>query len=224
MAAAKTAGAEVKETGFFNMDHPGSRMDWPLETLQKIFTAKAGDILEPVETASGIQIIRITEKKPAFIPAFDTAKSTVKDKLTAEKTMALAKETSAEIQKTMAAKVSDAASFETTASELGLTTKTTPLFSRGDYIPEIGISDDFASAAFGLNKEKPLSAVVLTTRGPAILYWKALQPVDEKKFEEVKKDFTLALYEEERIAAMNRVIKEIKEKAGLESYLEKVKK
>ncbi|MBF0386620.1 MAG: peptidyl-prolyl cis-trans isomerase [Candidatus Omnitrophica bacterium] len=223
-AAAKTAGAQIKETGFFNMEQPDMSQDWPLELMQKIFEAKAGDILKPEETASGIQVIKILARNPAFIPEFAKAKTTVKDRLLADRSLALAKDKAVEVYKTLAEKVAGKTSFDTSIAALNLTKKTTPFFALGDYVPEIGISEDFASAAFALNKDQPLSNVVHTTKGPAILYWEALQPIDEKKFTEVKKDFSNTLYEEQRVAAMNRVIKEIKEKAGLESYLDKIKK
>jgi hypothetical protein len=65
--------------------------------------------------------------------------------------------------------------------------------------------------------------VVITPRGPAILHWTATQPIDEKKFEEVKKDFTDSLYAEARVHAMNEVIDSLREKAKLENYLAQIK-
>ncbi len=222
--AVKTAGAQLKETGFFNIDQPEMSLNWPLELLQKVFAAKTGDILRPEEIDDNLQVIKIADRKPAFVPPFDKAKNTIKDKMLAEKSVSLAQEKAVAVQKDITAKTTGNNSFDTVITELGLIKKTTPFFSPGDYIPEIGISEDFSAAAFSLNKEHPLSSVVHTSRGPVILHWETLQPIDEKKFEETKKDFSATLYEEQRVAAMNRVIKEIKEKAGLENYMDKVKK
>jgi peptidyl-prolyl cis-trans isomerase D len=222
--AAKAAGAQVNETGLISAEQPDFSMKWPLEVLQKIVTAKAGAILEPVETADSIQVLKIAEKKPAFIPEFNKAKDAVKAKIIDEKTLALAKEKAIETQKTIAVKTGSGVAFASAALELSLNAKKTPFFGLGDYIPEIGISDDFTTAAFTLNKEKPLSDTVLTTRGPVILAFEAIQPIDEKKFEEMKKEFSNSLLEEKRVETMNRVIKEIKEKAKLETYLDKTKK
>ncbi len=222
-AAAIAAGAQVKETGFFSMEQPETDQNWPLEVLQKVFEAKTGDILKPVGTDTGIQVIKVSARKPAFVPTFNKAKNAVKEKILSEKTLAMAKDKAAEIRKTITSRIAGAPSFDAAIADLGLVKKTTPFFALGDYVPEIGISEDFSAAAFTLNKEKPLSDVVFTSRGPVILYFEALQPIDEKKFEEVKKDFTASLYEEQKVAAMNRVIKGIKEKAGLESYLDKIR-
>ncbi len=222
-SAAKAAGALIRETGFFNMEQLDSGLDWPLDLLQKVFEAKKGDMLEPVETIQGIQILKISDKKLAFIPEFNKAQKAIQEKWIADKSLTIAKEKSKEVHKSLLTKLSIGMSFEATAQTLSIEKKTTPFFGLGEYVPEIGISDDFASAAFTLNKEHPVSDVVLTSRGPVILKWEALQPIDEKKFEELKKDFTDSLVEEQRISTMNRVIKEIKEKAGLESYLDKIK-
>lgn len=222
-AAAKTAGAEFKQTGLFSIDQPNKDIHWSLELMQGVFSAKAGDVMEPVEYDSGIQVVKVVEKKPAFIPEFDKAKPAVTAKVTSEKALQIAKDKAAEVLKTIAPKIPGTASFEAAVKALGLEKQTTPFFSLEEYIPEIGLSEDFASAAFNLSKDKPLSNVVVTSRGPAILYWEAIQPIDEKKFEEVKKDFTANLYEEKRIATMNRIIKEIKEKAKLETYMDKIK-
>lgn len=222
-AAAAAAGADVKDTGFFNMEQPEIAMSLPLEILQKAFDAKTGEILKPVDTDAGIQVIKVLARKPATIPPFEKARTAIKEKMLAEKTLVMAKEKAAELQQTIADKLLNNIPFDAAAVGLGLTKKTTPFFALGDYVPEIGISEDFASAAFALSKDKPLSGVVQTSRGPVILHWEALQPIDEKKFEEVKKDFAATIYEEQKVAAMNRVIKEIKEKAKLESYLDKIK-
>ena len=48
--------------------------------------------------------------------------------------------------------------------------------------------------------------------------------IDEKKFAEDKEGFTKTLTDEARVAAMNQVIREVKERAQLESYLDKFKK
>ncbi|MEI6437931.1 MAG: peptidyl-prolyl cis-trans isomerase [Candidatus Omnitrophota bacterium] len=221
--SALAAGAQVKETGFFNMEQADMGLNWPLETLQKAFEAKAGEILKPVKTDSGSQVIKVSEKKPASIPPFDKAVNAIKEKILSERSLALAKNKAAGIQKDLLAKTAANVAFETALTELNLTRKTTPFFALGEYVPEIGLSEDFSAAAFTLSSAKPLSDVVTTSRGPVILHFEALQPVDEKKFADVKKDFAASIYEEQKVSAMNRVIKGIKEKAKLESYIDKIK-
>jgi peptidyl-prolyl cis-trans isomerase D len=222
-AAAKTAGALVKETGLVSVEQPELNMKWPLETLQTIVGSSVGAILGPITTNDSIQVLKVIDKKPASIPPFTAITDTVKHKVIAEQSLALANKKAAEAQKVLAGKATAGIPFAAAATGLNLPVKTTGFFSLGEYIPEIGLSDDFAAAAFALNKENPVSSVVTTTRGPVILYFGSLQPVDPKKFDEVKADFSKSLMEEKRVETMNRVIKTIKEKAGLETYTDKIK-
>jgi peptidyl-prolyl cis-trans isomerase D len=220
--AAKEYGATIKHTGLFNMDTPGKDIGTSLDLLEQVFSASTGDILGPFETPAGYQIIRIAEKQPAAIPDFDK----IKDKATAavlkNKAMQIASEKAAAFQKTLAANVKSPADLAGAAKNIGLDVKQTPFFGLGDYVPEVGLSDDFTSAAFKLNKDALLSDVVSTPRGLAILCWNATQPADEKKFAEVKKDFEASLYSEARVHAMNELINSLKEKAKLENYIAKI--
>jgi hypothetical protein len=94
----------------------------------------------------------------------------------------------------------------------------------GEYLPEIGISEDFSTAALALNDKDLLSNVVQTAKGPAVLWWGASQPFDDKKFEEDKQDFAKSLYQYEQSKAINEIVTEIRGRAKLESYLDKLKK
>ncbi len=221
-ATAKEYNAAVKETGFFNMNAPNPEVAWSFDLLQQIFTAKPGDTLAPMEAPNGYQIVRIAEKKPAFSPEFTAVKAKVQASFLREANGKIAAEKAAELQKTIAAKVKAGADFTASVKELGLTAKQTPFFGPGDYIPEIGISDDFTTAGLSLTKEAPLSNVVITPRGPAILGWSATQAADDKKFATVKDDFARSLYNEERVRVMNELILSWREKAKLVNYIEKI--
>ena len=214
--------ATVKDTGFFNIETPSPELS-SLELLQQIFTGKIGDIVGPVESAKGFQIVKIAEKKPAVSPELDQIKDKVKAAAIKNKATEIATTKAAQFQKTLAEKIKAGADFAASAKELGLESKQTAFFGMGEYIPEIGLSDDFITAAFKLNKDSRLSDVVITPRGPAIIYWAATQPVDDKKFETVKQDFTKSLNNEERVRVMNDMIRSLREKAKLEDYLAKIK-
>ncbi|MBF0620256.1 MAG: peptidyl-prolyl cis-trans isomerase [Candidatus Omnitrophica bacterium] len=218
-AVAKKYALAIKETGLFNAEAPDLSIGWSFELLQQVFTAKAGTVLKPAETPLGIQILKVTEKKPAYIPEFDKVKDQAKEKLVTEKATELAKAKAAELQKTLTGKPL----FNDAAKALGLTPKQTPFFANGDYLPEIGISEDFETTALALTKEKPLSDVVVTAKGPAIIHFDGEEKADTKKFEEVKADFKKSLYEEAQVKSVNAVIQEIRTRASLESYLPKEK-
>ncbi|MBF0123529.1 MAG: SurA N-terminal domain-containing protein [Candidatus Omnitrophica bacterium] len=221
---AKAEGLVVKETDFFSIDNPDITQGWSLDFLQKIFEAKKGDILPPTDAIAGIQILKVTDLKPAAILTFEEAKPLVTQQIMSEKASELAKAQGTELVTSFEQKLAQGMTFDLAASDLKLETKKTPFLIQGDYIPEIGISSDFQDATAELTKDKRLSKVVMTAKGPVIIYWEASQPLDEKKFEEVKKDFATTLFEEQRVSTMNKVIKDIREKAKLENYLDKPKK
>ncbi len=221
---AKAEGMIVKETDFFSIDKPEASEGWSLELLQKILEAKKDTVLPPVDTISGVQILKVTNLKPATILEFEEAQDAVKDKIITEKSMELAKTQGNNMLSAIEEKLAKGMTFDLAALDLKLKAKKTPFLVEGDYIPEIGISSDFQDAAMALSKDKRLSQVVMTPKGPTIIYWEAAQPFDEKKFEEVKKDFAATLFEEQHVSAMNKAIKEIKEKAKFESYLNKAEK
>jgi hypothetical protein len=223
-AVAKEKGLTVRETGLISMEDSTVKLGWPLELLQKVFAAKAGEILTPVTTSQGVIIAKITELKPAYIPELEKIKDAVQERIRQDKASALAQAKAEEVWKELTTRLTAKATFESAATALGQTVKKTPFFALGDYIPELGISEDFGSAALELGKDKRLSGVISTPKGPAVLYWEADEPIDEKEFAEAKEGFTKTLNDEARIAAMNQVIREVKERAKLESYLDKFKK
>ena len=222
LATAKEFNATIKDTGFFNMKNPSPELP-SLELLQQVFDGKVGDIIGPVESAQGFQIVKITNKKPAVTPEPGAIKDMLRDLVIKDKAGKIAADKAIEFQKTIAGKIKAGADFTVSAKQLGLEAKQTGFFGTGEYIPEIGLSSEFITTAFNLGKDDRLSNVVMTPRGPAILYWMATQPIDEKKFEEVKKDFTSSLFAEERMRVMNEVIGSLREKAKLEDYLANIK-
>jgi len=222
--AAKAAGIKVKESGRFSMDTPDLDLGWPLDVFQQVFQASTSDVLGPVEAKEGFVIIKVIEKNVAYIPDFEKTKTSVADKMTEERSLKTAKEKAESLHTELAQKMQSGLSFSTAAKEANVIVKATPFFGMGDYLDEIGISEDFESSAFALNKDAALSRVVLTAKGPAIIHFDEEQPADMKKFEEVKKDFGASLHQERRTSIMNDMISDVRSRARLESMLDTVKK
>ncbi len=217
--AAKQYNATVKETEFFSVNAPSKDIVPSFELLQGLFSAKAGDVLEPAEGADSVQVVKVLEKKPAFVPEFTAIKEKVSVALIKEKAGKIAEEKAAAVLLDVTEKIKGGLDFVAAVRAASFEPKQTAFFGLGEYVAEIGMSEDFTTAAFALNKDTPLSGVVKTSKGPAILSWLATQPADEKKFSEVKKDFTDSLYSEERVHVMNALIKTLREQAQLTSYL-----
>lgn len=222
--AAKTNDLKVTESGRFSMDTPDLGLGWPLDVFQQVFEGNTNDVIGPVESKDGFVIIKITEKNVAYTPDFEKARNSVENKVIETHATKIAKEKAENLHSSLMGKLQAGLSFADAAVALDSAVKTTPFFSMGDYLSEIGISEDFQSAAFALNKDMPLSKVIQTAKGPAIIYFDEEQPADMNKFEEVKKDFSTSLYQERRTSIINDLISDVRSRAHLESLLETAKK
>lgn len=218
-AAAKTQKLSVVETGFVSLDNPDLSLGWPLEFWQQALEDKSGAVLSPVKTSKGYVIARVSDRKVAYIPEFAKAKDDVKARLLADRTSTIAKDKAETLHQTIATRIAAKTTPAVAAQGLGLTVKETPYFSAGEYLPEIGISEDFQSAAMSLNQSNLLGPVVMTSRGPVILWWESEESLDEKKYEQEKEEFAQTYRREETNRAINSVIQEIRQRAKLESHL-----
>jgi hypothetical protein len=106
--------------------------------------------------------------------------------------------------------------FGQIAKDMGLEVAQTPAFSRGEYLPKIGISKDFQEAAFALNEENSISNVVEAGKGYAILHRDATTPVDMKEFEKQKEEFAGDLLIEKKNKAFSDFLTHLRLKANLQ--------
>lgn len=222
-AAAKNAGLEARETGFFNMEQLGPVSEWPLEFVSQLFSAKEGLLLAPVSTPEGFLVARPLSHAKAYIPDFTQAQSIARTKFIERKALELAEDQARSLHSGIKNTISGGLAFSEAARQAGLNVKKTSFFALGDYVPEIGLSEDFTTASFLLTSENKLSDVVLTSKGPVIIAFEAEQPADEKKFSEVQEDFLKTLEKERTSEAITTVIRDLRNRAGLESYLSKEK-
>jgi parvulin-like peptidyl-prolyl isomerase len=212
---AKEMGLEVKETGLFAQTEPIPEIGWSPEVLGIISRLKVNDFAPLIMTEKKYYLLRLKEKKEAFIPDFEKIKEKVKEMLLQEKS---AKETKEKVEACLAElkrlyqinpKLID---FNKLSQEFGLKSSATDLFKFGSYIEGIGSSDSFWLAAQGL-KDDEFSDIVKVPTGLYIIKLKSRVPVDEKKFESEKKEFVekaLLLKKQERFGIF---LEELKKKA-----------
>jgi hypothetical protein len=99
---------------------------------------------------------------------------------------------------------------------LGLEIYQTPLFARKEYLPTIGISRDFESAAFSLTEDNPLSKTVPVAKGWTILHLDNRQGIDPEDYEKQKDQVAQKILFDKR----NRVFSEFLGQMRLRSNLE----
>lgn len=226
---AKTAekfGLKINQTGFFNIEIPDEKLGWTYPAMHQISRLEKGTFSEPIETTKGYQVIRILEKKDAFIPDYAQAKDRVRDVWVNTQALKLSKGKAEEYLK----KIQETSSgfkrpdYAKIFKDMGLEIYQTPVFSRGEYLPKIGISRDFQEQAFALTPEQPLSGVVETAKGYAILHLDSQVPVSQEDFNKEKENYKQALLLERKNAIFSEFVTRLRLKANLQDHVSKLQK
>jgi len=224
---AKTAqenNIEIKTTDFFSMEKPNLSLGWPYEILANLFQIDAVNFHEPFETSNGICIVRIKEKRDAYVPEYATIKEDVKNALIEKKAQKLSQEKAQQTISSIKENYNQSKDFKKTAQDLNLTFYQTPIFKRGDYLETIGISKLFEDAAFELTEINPISDVIKTGKGFCILHLEKYVPVDETEYKKDKETFAEKLITEMKDKSFGEFLTSLKLKAKLEDNISKLKK
>jgi len=223
-AIAGKHGLKVEESGFFNMEQPNLEIGWSFSVLQNIFSMQQGEISRMLETPKGFQFIQLLEIKDAHIPEYIQAKDKVKEAWDQEEAKKIAKR---EAEKYLGIILEEAnkykrPDFAKIASDLNLKIEQTPVFTRGQYLPGIGISKDFQDTSFSLTDEKKISHVVETEKGHCILHLDSALPVEEDQFAAQKEGFREEILQQRKNASFSNFISTLRQKARLEDNIAKL--
>ena len=223
VAAAKKFSLEVKETGFFNRETDIPGIGYDLKFADTALSLAVGQVSSPLETKTGVYIIKIKEKKPERQAALSEVKDAVEKNLKAEKADAIAKAKAQEALKAIKAALEKKESFEAAVKELSLSVKKTDAFARGQYIEGLGTTPEFAEAAFSVKQGEVFGDAVKVHDGYVIVKQDSIIPIDDKKFQEEKDKLKKALLEQKKYFASITWFNELRKKADPQSNLDKVK-
>ncbi len=190
--AAEKNNLKVETSGFFSLDQPNLSLGWSYDMLNQIFQLEPSQIKGPIETEKGFYILKLKEKKDAHLPEYMEVKDKVKEALQNEEAKKIAGQKALEYLKTIQEKYEESKvkDFPALVKGLNLEPAQTPVFSRGNYLPQIGLSKEFQEAAFGLNEENKISNVVETPKGYYILHLDSYSGVDSEQFAKEKEAFS----------------------------------
>jgi parvulin-like peptidyl-prolyl isomerase len=211
----KDAGLTIKETGLFSQNDPIPGIGWSPEISNLISRLNIGQFTQPIHSDKNYFILRLKEKKEAYIPELKNLKDKVKEALIKEKSTRLAKEKAEECLtalKELYKQNPKSADFETCAKKLGLKSDSTKQFKFGSYIEGIGASDDFWTIGTGL-KDGEINGVISMPSGFYVVKVKDRIPVDEKKFEKEKNEFSQKLLSQKKQEYFMKFADELKGKA-----------
>ena len=184
---------EVNQTGFFGPQQFIPKIGLCYEFLNAAFSLRVGQVSNAIETPKGYFIIKIKEKKEAYIPPLEEVKKEVEKALIKQKSWQLAKNKGEELLSQIKKFVEEKKiNFSKAAEKLSLAVKETERFTRSGYIAGIGQSPEFSQAAFAL-KPGEISDLIIVPNGYCILSLKNIIPVDQEEFAREKEEFSKKL-------------------------------
>ena len=218
-------GIPVEESGFFSQEQPNLKIGWSYELLKKAFEMSEGAISQPIETEQGFYILKLKEKKNSYIPEFAEVQEKVREAVLMEKAKQISKTTAQENLKTIKEgfKNTPAKKLNDLAAGLNMSVSQTPFFSKGEYLPTLGMAKDFQDAAFDLNEQNKISDVVETPKGFCILYFDGKEPLNQENFQKEKTEFTQSFLNDKKKEAFDDFLAVLRIKANLQDNISKLK-
>jgi parvulin-like peptidyl-prolyl isomerase len=204
---AKDNGITINETGLFAQDKPIPQLGWSAEGFNLISKLKPGQCTSPIQADKNFYILRLKERKEPYIPDFDKIKDKVKESFIKDQSDKLARDKIDAAE----AKLKTDNNFAKVAKSLGIKSGMTEQFQFGSYLEGIGASDSLWQAAHALKTEET-SPVIAIASGYYIVKLKSASPVDEKKFNDEKADFSLKVLFEKKQDAFDKFLTSLKNK------------
>lgn len=203
--AAAAVGAKVEKTGLFTQAAPPQQLAGEKELIARAFTMKQGELGSPVETAKGIYLVKVIDRKPAAVPPLAEIKSAVEAKAREAKAAELAKK-----------KAEDALAQ---LAKGGSNLKETGNFgySPAGAIPTVGPSPELMEDAFNLTAAAPVAKKAYQVNGR----WYAVRlksrvdaPTTDlaKESEKIKQ----SLLPKKQQEALDKWVKDLRAKAKIE--------
>ncbi len=215
---AKEFGFTVKETGFFAQTDPIPGIGWSSPEIFSIISKlKTGEFTPAIYIDKNYYILRLKEKKEAYVPDFQAIKEKVKEVFVGEEAEKAAKQKIEECLAELNAAYKDSPKpidFNRLAKKYSLKTGSTGLFKYGSYIEGIGASDNFFTAGLDL-KEGAFSGIIRVPSGFYIIKLKSRIPVDEKKFSEEKSEFARKMLLQKKEEFFSGLLEDLKRKSQL---------
>ncbi|MBM3246130.1 MAG: hypothetical protein FJZ13_02245 [Candidatus Omnitrophica bacterium] len=212
---AKESGAEVKVTGLFSQGGAIPGIGWSPQIADLVSKLKTGQFTAPIRLDKNYYILRLKDKKEAYIPDFEKIKDKVRQSLVKNEAAKIAKQKIEECFKNMeelSKKNPKEIGLANLAATFQLKSGSTDLFKYGSYIEGIGGSDSFWLAANGL-KEGAFSNIIQMPSGFYIIKLKNKVPIDEKKFESQKSEFAKNLLIRKKEESFSKFVEELRKKA-----------
>lgn len=204
---ASKLNARTEQTALFTASAPPQILAGEPALLKKAFELKQGELGGPVETAKGIYIFKVVEKKSAELPPLAQVRNSVEQQVRLAKAAELAKQKALETQKALA------------SGEAGLTLSVTPAFGYNTQgtLPGIGSSKPMLEKVFDLTTAapSPVEPFLVNDRWFAVRLKQRIAASSEG-FAPRKEEIKARLLPLRQEAALRDWLKELRAKAKIE--------
>lgn len=204
---ASKLNARTEQTALFTANAPPQALAGETTLLKKAFELKQGELGGPVETAKGIYIFKVVEKKGAELPPLAQVRNSVEQQVRLAKAAELAKQKAIETQKALA------------SGTAGLTLSATPAFGYNlqGTLPGIGTSKPMLEKVFDLTTAAPAPAepFLVNDRWFAVRLKQRIAASSEG-FAPRKEEIKARLLPVRQDAAVRDWLKELRAKAKIE--------
>jgi peptidyl-prolyl cis-trans isomerase D len=153
-AASQSLGAKSAETPLFSLKSPALAIAGEAEVINRAFMLKADELGGPVETAKGIYILKLKEKKPAAVPPLADVRKRVEELARKDKARELAKK-----------KAEEAIAQLSKGAGAYKLQETGPFLYKDAAVPKIGPSRDLVDASYKLTTAAPVATTPFTVNG-----------------------------------------------------------
>ncbi|MDD5568201.1 MAG: SurA N-terminal domain-containing protein [Candidatus Omnitrophica bacterium] len=205
---AKDLKIELKQTGFFAQGGPVPGIEWLASTPEILSKLEQMKHSPPIAADGSYYILRVKDKKEAYIPEFEQVKQKVKDAFVNTEAWKIAEQKINQC----AQELNKNPDLKQAAQKSGLSVKETAPFKFGAKIPELGPTDIFWENAKNL-KPQEASRIIKAASGFYIIKVKTLSPRDEKKYAQEKSLLGQKILEQKKEESFNKFFEELKNKA-----------
>lgn len=183
----------------------GTPLDWAFHDSTFV-----GDLSPMYETAEGFFVFELVERQPEGVVSFEEARPGIRRRVLQEKKLEAARSVANELANALRA----GASLQEVASDRGLELQTTGLFSRSDFVPDLGQANPAIGAAFGLETGEVAGPVEANGR---LFFLKPVerQDADREAFNQQKEQVRAQLTLQRRQSALERWLAELREEADI---------
>jgi len=197
---------KVQETPLFTASATASPLAGEAAVIKKAFELKQGELGGPVESAKGIYILKVKERKESIVPPLAQIRAAVEQKAKEAKAVDLAKNKAEDAAKQLAAK--GALKSRTTGS-FGYSAK-------GD-VPVIGPAPDLMEAAFKLTAAAPAASTPFKVGNR----WYAVRlknrtEAPRAEFDKTKEQIKQKLLPKKQQEALDKWVKGLRDQAKIE--------